>query len=361
VLTTDTCDASRRVGPLEETINGIQVHRIKNLSNYLAWHQQLFLPMGTGAFLRERVREFDVIHLHMYRTYQNIAVRRIGDRRGVPYVLSAHGTVPRIVRRKIMKALFDSTYGKRLLRDAARLVALSNAEKLQYESAGVPPEKISIVFNGIDPATYQELPPRGAFARTHALDGKKLVTYIGRLNARKGLDHLLRAFRDLTMAREDIALVLVGPDDGYRRRLERLAAQLALSDRVVFTGLITIPYKLQVIVDSDLIVYPATHEIFGLVPFEALLCGRPVVVADDSGCGEIIKSAQAGLTVPYGDVARLRDAIAMGLGDDPQISDMVLRGRKFVLEELSWSRVAENMERVYEDAITANHRVIAES
>ena len=55
--------------------------------------------------------------------------------------------------------------------------------------------------------------------------------------------------------------------------------------------------------------YPSEHEIFGLVPLEALLCGTPVVVADDSGCGEVIASTGGGLVV-RGDVEALRSAIA---------------------------------------------------
>ncbi len=351
VLTSDTLDASRRIKPLTEELDGIDVHRLPNLSNILAWKGQMFLPVGTVPFLRARLKEFDVVHVHMFRTSQNIAVQHYAPRIGVPYVVSAHGSLPHIVRWRVAKALYDGAIGSRLLRDAGRVLALSEAEKEQYEAAGVPPSKISIVYNGIDPDLFRTLPPRGEFAREHGLDGKKLITYVGRLNVRKGLDHLLRAFRDLSDTRPDTALVLVGTDDGYGTTLQRMAEEMAIADRVTFTGLIDHLEKLRVYVDSDVVVYPSAYEIFGLVPFEAVLCGKPVVVADDSGCGEIIGRARAGLTVPYGDATRLREAIASSLGDDPQIPGMVLRGRRFVLEELSWSRIAQNMERVYESVI----------
>jgi glycosyltransferase involved in cell wall biosynthesis len=79
--------------------------------------------------------------------------------------------------------------------------------------------------------------------------------------------------------------------------------QLGLSDKVRFIGFMSplaAAYQ-----DADVLVYPSTYEIFGLVPFEALLCGTPVIVTDDCGCGEIIKEAGCGYLVHYGDVAGL--------------------------------------------------------
>jgi glycosyltransferase involved in cell wall biosynthesis len=110
--------------------------------------------------------------------------------------------------------------------------------------------------------------------------------------------------------------------------------------------------KVQVYVDSDVIVYPGAHEIFGLVPFEGLVCGRPVVVADDSGCGEIIGARRLGLTVPFGNPTALRASIEAALRGGPIVTDMTSRGRQFVLRELDWRRIAEQIEGVYETAAT---------
>ncbi len=52
-------------------------------------------------------------------------------------------------------------------------------------------------------------------------------------------------------------------------------------------------------------VYPSEHEVFGLVPLEAILSGTPVVVADDSGCAEVVRAIDGGQVVPLGDAAAL--------------------------------------------------------
>ncbi|HEY5538865.1 MAG TPA: glycosyltransferase [Thermoplasmata archaeon] len=351
VLTTDAMDSGRRARPLRETLEGIEVFRLRNLSNVLAWHQA-FLPIGVTSFLRKRLRDFDVTQLHTLRTAQNLVVHRYAKRYGIPYVLSAHGSVRRIVRQRTLKAIYDQIGGKRLLRDARRLVAQSNVERREYESAGVPASKVAVISNGIDASIYENLPLRGTFSKPHGLDGKRLVTYLGRLSPGKGLDSLLAAFGDLVRLQDDCILVVAGPDDGYRSRLIRLAERLAISDRVRFVGYVETPEKLQLLVDSDVIVYPAAHESFGLVPIEALLCGTPVVVTSGSGCGELIERAHAGITFPFGNVPSLRDALLAGLGDDHATREMVRRGRGFIREQLNWGRIATHMEEVYKGAMS---------
>jgi len=349
VLTTDAFNSTERQ-EVRHRANGLDVYYLRNLSNYLAWKHQLFLPLGIGTFLRRRTEPFDIIHVHSFRTYQNLAVRRYSLRSRVPYVLSAHGSVPRIVRKKLAKSVFDRIAGNQVLRDAAALIAVSSAELRQYEAMGVPAARVAVIPNGIDAGQYAALPDKGAFSRRYGLAGRTLIGYIGRLNSRKGLDILLESMRKLVEIRDDVTLVLVGPDDGFRGQVERLTKQLSLQDRVVLTGLITLPQKLEVLVDCDVFVYPGAFEIFGLVPFEALLCGKPVVVANDSGCGEIIERAKAGYTVPYGDSVRLTEAIESALAGGPETTDMIRRGRNFILEHLNWERIASATEDLYASA-----------
>ena len=350
VLTTDAVDSRRRARAPQETLDGMEIHRLPNLSNSLAW-RQVFLPIGVSAFLRRRSRDFDILHLHTLRTVQNAVAHRHALRHSIPYVLSAHGSVTRIVRQRTLKAIFDQVAGEALVHDSRRLIAQSNVEKLEYESVGVPSTKVSVIPHGIDPTVYADLPPRGARRKSLGLQGKRVILYLGRLSPGKSLDDLFAAFKRITQSRDDCVLLVAGPDDGYKDRLVKLARRLAISDRVRFLGFVPPPERLQLFVDSDVIAYPAAHESFGLVPIEALLCGRAVVVARESGCGELIERARAGITFPHGDVSLLSDALLTILADDTARTEMVRRGQAFILRELSWKRIATEMEQVYETAI----------
>ena len=103
--------------------------------------------------------------------------------------------------------------------------------------------------------------------------------------------------------------------------------------------------------DTDVLVYPSADEVFGLVPFEGLLCGAPVVVTDDCGCGELIADAGAGLLVRFGDIEGLQQRIRTLIQDTAAGAAMVARGRRYIAERLSFTRVAEQHEAVYAQVV----------
>ncbi|MBI4486796.1 MAG: glycosyltransferase, partial [Acidobacteria bacterium] len=136
----------------------------------------------------------------------------------------------------------------------------------------------------------------------------------GKLTPRKRVDVLARAFARLR--RSDATLVIAGNDMGAGARLQFLVRTLGIGQRTVFTGLLRARERLEALGEADVVVYPSQHEIFGLVPLESLLSGTPVIVADDSGCGEIVRAAGGGQIVPLGDVEALARAID-GVLDEP--------------------------------------------
>jgi len=122
--------------------------------------------------------------------------------------------------------------------------------------------------------------------------------------------------------------------------LDRAAAAAAGVQGVHFVGLLRGEERLSLLADADVLVYATQAEVFGLVPFEGLLCGAPVVVADDCGCGELIREAGAGLLVRYGDVDGLRARIRTLLSDRVAAAAMVGRGRRYIEATLQLPAVA---------------------
>jgi len=89
------------------------------------------------------------------------------------------------------------------------------------------------------------------------------------------------------------------------------AETTGVTGRTRFVGLLQGAARLELLADADVVVYPSEHEIFGLVPLEALLVGTPVVVSDDSGCAEVVRQVGGGLVVPgrETDLARAIDTV----------------------------------------------------
>ena len=145
-------------------------------------------------------------------------------------------------------------------------------------------------------------------------------------------------------------LVVAGNDMGVQGDLEAQAEALQLGDRVRFLGLVTGERRVAALADADVLVYPSSDEIFGLVPFEGLLAGTPAVVSDDCGCGELVAQARAGELVRYGSPAALARSLDRLLSDDARRRRMVSRGRAFIEKHFAWPHIAIQTESVYKAA-----------
>jgi glycosyltransferase involved in cell wall biosynthesis len=306
VCTTDARDHATRVHSPSTPHTGpgtLDVRVLPNLSNRLAYHWQLFAPRGLSRTLRSLVGSIDVAHLHACRNLPVAAAARILAKARIPYVVSPHGTAPLIERRFLAKQIFDATAGRGYLEGAARVLAVSEAERAQLKALGVADSRITVLPNPIDLREFAPLPEGARFRQRHGLGDAPLVLLLGKLTPRKGADVALRAFEKI--GRGDARLVIAGSDMG---------SGLAKGDfkdgaRVMHVGVLEGRDRLDALAAADVVVYPSKHEVFGLVPIEALLCGSPVIVCNDSGAGEIIGTIGGGQIVPVDDVVSLAGGI----------------------------------------------------
>jgi glycosyltransferase involved in cell wall biosynthesis len=349
VCTTDACDADTRLERAGTTspARGLDVHIFRNVSNRLAYRFQAFAPHGLLGFLRRGAASFDVAHIHACRNLPGSIAARELRRAGVPYVLSPNGTAPLIERRLLLKRLFDAAGGRRVVEGADRVLAASEAERRQLVGTGIADDRVTIVPNPLDLTEFTPLPSRDAFRLRHGLGSVPLMLFLGKLTPRKGVDVLLQAFQ-LT-SHTSARLVIAGNDMGSGSSVDRLAALPGASGRVSRIGLLRQHERLEALAAADVVVYPSREEVFGLVPLESLLCGTPVVVSNDSGCGETIGRTGGGHIVPYGDVLTLAGAIDSIL-KSPELwrtraASAASRIRRLFASEI----VCEQLERVYAD------------
>lgn len=327
-----------------ENVKVIPFRRVANLGMFL------YSPDMKG-WLRSNIPKYDIVHLHSFRSYQNNIVSKYAKKFNVPYIVQPHGSLPRIVEKESLKQLYDVVWGNEILKSASKIVAVSGNEVGQFRQVGIPDEKITVIPNGVNYVSPTDLPPAGQFREQYSIHEKHIILYVGRLHTRKGVDFLIRAFNSFvqTWTGDDVTLVIIGPDDGYRSVLEGLVEQLGLSDKVRFIGFI--PSLAAAYQDADVLVYPSTYEIFGLVPFEALLCGTPVIVTDGCGCGELVKEAECGYLVHYGDVPGLSETLRSALEHPDANRGMVEAGRRYIEERLAWESVVKQVEVMYESCV----------
>ena len=347
ICATDACDASSRLPARIETRDGVTLRVFPNLSNHIAYHQQLFLPAGLNAYLRAHAYTFDVAHLHACRNVPGVLAAHHLRRAGVPYLLAPNGTAPRLERRLLIKRVYDRALGRRVLDGANRVLAVTEAERRQLLNLGVAATAIAMAPNPIELDEFATPIARGRFRRAFGLGPSPMILFLGKLTPRKRLDVLVRAAAELR--RSDWQLVIAGNDMGAGRTISALIRSLGIEGRTRCVGLLRGRDRLEALADADVVVYASQDEIFGLVPLEALLCGTPVIVADDSGCGEVIASTGGGQVVRMGDVSQLASAIAHTLDEPDRWHAAAAAAAARVRTDYDAGVVCDRLEEIYRE------------
>ena len=354
VCTTDAADAQARIRPpaagttAHRLWNCVDVHTFSNASNTLAYHLQCFLPRGLDMFLATHARGFDIAHLHACRNLPvSIAARRL-TAAGVPYVLAPNGTAPRLERRRVAKWVYDKTVGRGDLQHAAAVIAVSESEREQLQRIGVPERRIHVVPYPVD-LDEHDAPQSHGFRHRHHLDHRPVVLFLGKVTPRKRVDALVRAFASLD--RPDAQLVIAGNDMGAMSSVVGEVRRAGIDGRSTFTGLLRGVDRVEALAAADVVVYPSSDEVFGLVAFEALLAGTPVIVAGDSGCGEIIATTGGGIVVPVGDDQALTGAIRTILASPREWRQRAQDAAARVRARFGGRVIAERLDALYHELI----------
>jgi glycosyltransferase involved in cell wall biosynthesis len=312
----------------------------------------LFVSPNMIGFLKRELRNYDLLHLDGYRSSDVLMATHFCRKHNIPYVIQSRGTMRPAHSSLLAKRTYDVLFGRRILEGCALFIASSAHEVSDYNGFIRPSQSVVVIPNGINLAEYVELPEKGAFRRRHGIVEPKVVTYLGRVHAQKGIDHLLRAFAGSRFRRQS-RLVIIGPDDGYRTKLMSLAQELGLGGSITFVDSLRGGQKLQAYVDADTVVYAGKTESFGMVPFEAAMCGVPTITSEGSACGELLTSFGAGFVVPYGDAPKLTQAIDAILENRRQAAQKVWAAREKIKEQLSWERIARQYEEAYQSVLRA--------
>jgi glycosyltransferase involved in cell wall biosynthesis len=283
-------------------------------------------------------REIDCVHMHVYRTFQNVVLYFLCRLYNKPYVLDAHGAVPYHQNKNSLKKFFDWVIGKRILANAHCLVAETQVGKDEYLKIlpTLDPEKIIILSPPFDTDEFLTLPAAGEFREKYSIPTtRKVVMFLGRIHYCKGNDFLIRGFAKALKRQPDLFLVLVGPDDGHMDTCKALVSSLGVGDSVLFTGFLGGEHKNSALVDADIVVQLSRFEQGAWAPLEGVLCKTPIIVTGNTGTGEDVKRLKAGYLVDFDDDAGLADLILQVLGNYDEAKSMTIEARNLIIEKLS--------------------------
>ncbi|WP_045743683.1 glycosyltransferase [Actinoplanes rectilineatus] len=331
------------------TADGITEHRVRSLP--VPGHQgfRFCLPVAlrraAGRILDE-VRP-DVVHVQSHFPVCRALVDAACER-GVPVVATNH-----FMPENLTHYLPVGDAGRQLVhewawRDAARVFAKADVvtAPTPYAAAlatlaGVPGPVLPISC-GIDLRRFRTATPAGEFRLRHGIPAKPTVTYVGRLDAEKNLDVVLRAFAEVAV---DAHLVLVGAG-AERHHLEELAEKLNITRNTTFTGFVPDDELPAAYAATTVFVNAGTAELQSLVVLEAMASGRPVVGADAAALPHLVVDDETGYLFPPGDHAALAARLRTVLADEARAQALGKRARQ-VAEQHDEARTVAAFQQLY--------------
>ncbi|MGR3309411.1 MAG: glycosyltransferase family 4 protein [Candidatus Brocadiales bacterium] len=287
------------------------------------------------AFLLKQ-NNYDVVHMHTSHAHTL----------GVLAVLFSGVRAKKVVSRRVdfsIKKHFTSHL--KYLWGVDRYIAVSNAIKDVLIKDGVPSEKIAVVHSGVDLSRFNGVPGGCLQEEFNVSPSTFIIGNVAHLADHKGHEYLIKAIPLVLKESPDVKIFIVG-DGGLRSRLEELASELNLNDRLTFTGFRKdVPQFLEFF---DLFVL-ASHSGEGIcnAVLEAMAMHKPVVAAASGGTPEIIEDGVNGILVPTRNPESLAAGIISIVRDKNMAKKMGENGRQTVETRFSVEKVVSETMRVY--------------
>ncbi|SLM01788.1 MULTISPECIES: glycogen synthase [unclassified Actinoplanes] len=326
--------------------------------------------MGVNLAMAAGTAGASVVHSHTW--YANFAGHTAKLLHGIPHVVTTHSLEPlRPWKAEQLGGGYAlSSFCERTAVEAAdAIVAVSGGMRRDVLKAypSVDPDKIHVVYNGIDTDLYVPAVETDVIDRLGIDRNRPSVVFVGRITRQKGLPYLMRACHDLP-ADAQIILLAGAPDTP---EIAAEVAQLAAGLQERRSGVVWVQEMLpkheviQVLTHATVFVCPSIYEPMGIVNLEAMACETAVVATATGGIPEVVADGETGLLVP---IEQVEDgtgtpvhpekfvadlaATLTRLLQDPQLAErMGKAGRRRAVEHFSWARIAEDTMTVYRSVL----------
>ncbi len=366
--------------PTREIWRGIEIHRplhidiSDSLPNVLAedikkWGRgiQLFSKilvynyLSASKLVNELIRKenfkYDIVIAHDWLS--TIAGITIKKETNLPFAFHVHSTEKGRTLGNGSEVVSNiELHGAKA---ADLIVTVSYAMKDELIKLGFPQEKIQVCYNGVDPQKYNpEAVDAAQVKKIRELYGVKeeepMILFLGRLVGVKGVDRLIMAMPHVLQKIPKAKLVIVGLGD-LQEYLVNLVKTMRIQDSVKLNfEFISEEERILHYAACDVAVFPSLYEPFGIVALEAMSMEKPVVVgaAGVSGMREIViccGEEQSGFHINPNNPADIAWGINSALENPEKKKWLGKNGRRRVLEEFTWDKIAERTIEIYEQII----------
>ncbi|MFZ1059036.1 MAG: glycosyltransferase family 4 protein [Candidatus Rokuibacteriota bacterium] len=332
--------------PKEERQGALRVlhPRFFCVPRYLKWLDALLYASSLLPYLARLRREFpfDVIDAH-FAYPDGMAAALLGKAFACPVVITLRGSIVRLATYRLHRPQLRWALGA-----ADRVISVSDSLKRVAVSLGMPPGRIRVIPNGVDPERFFPMDRAEARRGLGLPADRTILLSVGGINEGKGHDRVVALLPTLLRHRPDLLYVIVGgerPGDTARPVLDRTIERQGLQRHVLIAG--ERPYEeiARWMAAADLFCLATRSEGWANVLLEALACGRPVVSTRVGGNPEIVSSDALGILVSPADDEELGRAILEAL-DRAWDTDAMVRHARVHSWETAALAVVEEFRRL---------------
>lgn len=335
--------------PLNEWINElgyrIQYFPCFDLSDY-KW-SNIF-----ASWLFSHVQDYDLVHTNAIFSLSNLPAHWACQWHNVPYIMTPHGMLePWALSYKAWKKQFYYRILERFaLNKASAIQATASPEAKHLQRLGLTTSIVTIP-NGVYESEFNALPDADIFYQKFPLTrGKLLVLFLGRIDPKKGLDLLAKAFSSVRLHCSQVHLVIAGPDNiGFLPTAQNYFETLGCSEAVTFTGMLSGNLKYSAITAADIYIAPSYSEGFSMSILEAMASGLPCIIT--TGCNFPEAGEEKAAYVVASKAEEIADALLFCLTHRDEARRTGHLARKFILENYTWEKVAEKLIALYQEIL----------
>lgn len=311
------------------------------------------ISFSLRRWLDRHVHEFDLVHIHALFSFSSWAAARAAQKQNVPYVVRPLGVLNRwglANRRRFLKQVWLRWIESPILERAAAIHYTSEAERDEAAKVGQHVAELPSFIVPI-PISLRKSEASSPMSETFLQNypkakNKKIILFLARLDKKKGLDVLIRAFAEVKCEQNDAILMIAGSGAGaFVADLHRQAERLGVADDIIWTGFLSGSQKVAAFSAATIYVLPSYSENFGIAAAEALAFGVPTVLSDQVAIARDAAAANAAV-VARPDAMEIAAAIRQLLKDSGRREELGRNAKLFAegsysMEQISAQLVSE--------------------
>lgn len=342
---TSDWDKTKRIHKLEETLQGVKVHRCKHW--FRAANFSAFWPSLLPKLLKQ---DFDIIHSHLFAHPHFVISALAAKIKGIPHIHTTHcpwSDAKRSIIGKLGILISYNTLSRIALKSANKVIAITPWENEFIKKYGVSKEQIINLPNGMSNEFFKKI-KNNDFKKKHKIPQEnKMVLFFGRLNETKQPDKFVDIAKLILKERSDIEFVIVGPDEGLQ---DLVIKKIGNEKRIHFLGKLTQRSDvLKMYQSADVYVLPSYREGLPLTLFEAMSSGLPVVASPVNGIPYEIKNNENGFLVSRKDTKGFKKKI-LEILDNKELSEKFSKNNIEKSKEYTWDIINKKTLDLYKKA-----------